>query len=582
MGFPWNRRGVWALVVCAGAALAPALAAATPEAGAADSVSPAGSYLAGRFAQQHDDWTAAAAYMARALDANPGDLGLLRRTYVLALSEGRLDAALGLARRLQTTDGDPQLSALLLLADAVKGKRLDEAATLAAALPVQGLGKYIAPMARAWLAVAQGRTDDALQALAPLEKEAGFSALYHLHSGLILDLAGRSGPAEGHYAAVTAAQSPLRVVQVVGSFFERTGRADKARALYEAFLDSSDSVMIEPALRALETGKTAPPVIASAADGLAEALFDLGSALHHEGAEETALLFGRIALHLQPNMTLARLMVADVLDGRERPGVALADYQVLAADPALGWVARLRAADVLARLDRTDEAIAQLQTLTEQRPDRTEALVRLGDLYRARKDWQAAADTYTRALDRIGEPEQRHWAVYYARALAWDGLKRWPETEADLKKAMAIQPDEPYLLNYLGYSWIDRGINLDEAKAMVARAVDLRPKDGYIMDSLGWALYRLGDYEGAVSRLEKAVELKPLDPTINDHLGDAYWRVGRRIEARFQWQRALRTAEDEPSKQAIAEKLEKGLAEQRAAAVQDAAPKDKAAKDPAR
>lgn len=576
MGFPWNRRGFWVLAVCAGAALAPLPASALAE---AENASPAGSYLAGRFAQQHDDWGAAAAYMGRALAADPGDLGLLRRTYVLALSEGRLGEALVLARRLQGSDGDAQLSSLLLLADAVKGGRLDEAGTLAAALPTQGLGKYVVPLARAWLSVAQGKTDAALQTLAPLEKEAGFAALYHLHSGLILDLAGRRDLAEARYTAVTAAQAPLRVVQVVGSFYERTGRPDKARALYEAFLDASDSLMIEPALRALDAGKTSPPPVANAVDGLAEALFDLGSALHHEGAEETALLFGRIALHLQPGMSLARLMVADVLDGRERAGAALADYQALAADPALGWVARLRAADALARMERTDEAIAQLQTLTAERPDRVEAVIRLADLHRSKKNWQEAADTYTRALDRIGEPEQRHWALYYARALAWDGLKRWPETETDLKKAMALQPEEPYLLNYLGYSWIDRGVNLDEAKAMVARAVELRPKDGYIMDSLGWALYRLGDYEGAVARLEKAVELKPVDPTINDHLGDAYWRVGRRIEARFQWQRALRTAEDEPSKQAIAEKLDRGLPEQKAAEVKTEASKDKTPKD---
>lgn len=573
MGFPWNRRVVWALAVCAGAALAPVPAAATAEAGAA-AASPSGSYLAGRFAQQHDDWSAAVTYMARALKSSPDDLGLMRRTYVLALSEGRVDEALSLARRLQAADGDPQLSALLLLADALKGGRLDEAAALAAALPGQGLGKYVAPLARAWLAVARGRTDDALQALVPLEKEAGFSALYHLHSGLILDLAGRNEAAEGHYAALTATQAPLRVVQVVGSFYERTGRTDKARALYEAFLDSSDSVLIEPALRGLDAGRPAAPVVAGAVDGLAEALFDMGSALHHEGAEETALLFGRIALHLQPKMALARLMVADVLDGRGVPGAALGDYQALTADGALGWMARLRTADTLARMERTDEAIKHYRILTAERPDRIEALIRLGDLYRSRKSWQEAADTYTTALERIGEPEQHHWAVYYARALAWDSLKRWPETEADLKKAMALQPDDPYLLNYLGYSWIDRGINLDEARAMVARAVELRPKDGYIVDSLGWALYRLGDYEGAVGKLERAVELRPLDPTINDHLGDAYWRVGRRIEARFQWQRAMRTAEDEPSRQAIAEKLDKGLTEQKAAEAKDTAPKD--------
>lgn len=525
-----------------------------------------GSYLAGRFAQHQDDWRAAAQYMTEALAANPADLSLMRRAYILKLGEGEMDSALDLARRLTGQDGEPQLSAALLIADAMKRGRLDEAEEMAKRMPREGLAKFIGPLYDAWLAVARGNTAKAQQALEPLGAASGFAALHNLHLALILDTGGKPAEAADYYSRAAGNEPPLRVVQLVGNFLERKGRKDEARKLYEAFrAGNPESLMIEPTLKALDSGKTPKPIVADANQGLGEALFDLGSALHHEGAEETALLFARIALHLRPDMALARLMVGDIVEAREHHAEALDEYKPLEQDPALGWATRLRMADVLARMERTDEAIAVLSKLTAERPERTDAAVRLGDLYRIAKRYGEAADAYTRALERIGTPEARHWAIFYARALSFDKLNKWPQAEADLLKALELKPEEPYLLNYLGYSWVDRGQNLDRAKGMIERAVELKPRDGYIVDSLGWALYKLGDFEGAVSKLERAVELRPVDSTINDHLGDAYWRVGRRNEARFQWQRALRTSEEEKEKEAISLKLEKGLTDQKAA-----------------
>ncbi|HEY0835873.1 MAG TPA: tetratricopeptide repeat protein [Azospirillum sp.] len=525
-----------------------------------------GSYLAGRFAQNQDDWRAAAQFLSHALTADPGELSLLRRTYMLRLSEGRIDDAIDLAKRLVEHDAEPQIAATLLIADALARGRLDEAEAMSKRMPRDGMAKFLGPLLDAWLAVARKDTDRAVQALSALTAASGFSALHNLHAGLVLDIGGRSADAGRHYAEVVKAEAPLRVVQIVGNHHERAGRKDEARKLYERFrADNPDSLMIEPALKGLDAARPPAPAIADARQGMAEALFDLGSALHHEGAEETALLFGRVALHLRPDLTLARIMIGDILEARDHHDEALAEYKVLEEDAVLGWSARLRAADVLARMERHDEAIAMFTRLAQERPERTDALVRLGDVYRADKRYAEAAATYTTALERIGTPAERHWAVLYARALAFDRIDKWPDAEADLKKALELKPEEPYLLNYLGYSWVDKGQNLDRAKTMIERAVELKPRDGYIIDSLGWALYRTGDFEGAVTRLERAVELRPIDATINDHLGDAYWRVGRRNEARFQWQRALRTAEEDSLKQQIEEKLEKGLTDTRAA-----------------
>lgn len=546
------------------AAAGPASAGVQEQAG-----SPTGSYLAGRFAQHLDDWSAAARYMSVALSADPNDIALLRRTFLLKLGEGQFDAALPLATRLMDRDGDPQMAITLLAVDHLLHDRLDRAEALAAAMPAEAMGKFAGPLLRAWLAAARGDTGRALDALNPLAAVTGFSALYSLHAALILDLGGRTEEAAARYAKVTESEAPLRVVHLVGNFLERTGHPEEARKLYDTFrAGNADSDLIEPALKALSPSGPAPAkIVGNARQGLAEGLFDLASALHHEGAEETALLFGRIALHLRPDLTLAQLMIGDIMEARGHQEDALAAFSGLSGDPVLGWTSRLRAADSLAQLGRREEAVAALAKLAAERPERTDAQIRLADLQRTGKNYAQAAEAYSVAIERIGTLKDRHWPLLYARAMSYDKIDRWPAAEADLQTAIALKPDEATLLNYLGYSWIDRGQNLDKAKAMVERAVELRPRDGYIVDSLGWALYRLGEYEGAVAKLERAIELKPLDPTINDHLGDAYWRVGRRNEARFQWNRALRNADEETPKEQIQTKLEKGLPETKAAEV---------------
>ncbi len=559
---------VLSALALAGAPPSTARAAGAPVQQGLPPGSATGSYLAGRYAQHLDDWSAAALYTSRALAADPADLSLLRRTFLLKVGEGQMDAALGLGQRLMDLDSDPQMAIALIAADHLAAGRLGEAEALAARMPADGIGRFLGPLMKGWLAAARGQTDRALETLQPLSTLNGFNALYNLHAALILDLAGRNEAAAERYAAVTENQAPLRVVQIVGNFLERTGRPDEARRLYETFQSSNpDSLLIEPALKAVSGGKPPARSVTDARHGMAEALFDLGSALHHEGAEETALLFDRIALHLHDDLPLTRLMIGDIMQARDHYQEALAEYQRLAASPVLGWMVRMRIADCLSRLDRSDEAVATLKALVAERPERTDAAIRLGDLYRYAKRYAEAAEAYSGALSQMGPPQERHWPVLYARALAFEKTDRWPLAEADLKAALALKPNEATLLNYLGYSWIDRGLNLDKAKAMVEQAVDLKPRDGYIVDSLGWALFSLGDFEGAVTKLERAVELKPVDPTINDHLGDAYWRVGRRNEARFQWARALRNADEDTQKDMIQAKLDKGLPERQAAAV---------------
>jgi Flp pilus assembly protein TadD len=220
---------------------------------------------------------------------------------------------------------------------------------------------------------------------------------------------------------------------------------------------------------------------------------------------------------------------------------------------------RLRVAEELEQLEATEEAVAELEGLAELRPDRFEPLFRLGNMLRGKERFAAAAAAYDRAIERVAEPRREHWAMFYFRGIARERSEDWLHAEADFLQALDLEPEQPFVMNYLAYSWIEKKLHLDRAKAMLVRAVELRPDDGYIVDSLGWVYFRLGEYRKGVTYLERAVELRSQDPVINDHLGDAYWRVGRHQEARFQWRRALSLGPEEAEAPIIEKKIDAGL-----------------------
>ena len=272
-----------------------------------------------------------------------------------------------------------------------------------------------------------------------------------------------------------------------------------------------------------------------------------------------ALLYARLALYLRPGFDVADLLLGEILDGLNQPGRAIAAYEAVPASSPLRWSAELRVATDLDDLGRTDEAIARLNRMASERTDRADALIALGDILRGRGRWSEAVDAYDRALSRVDVRNRRLWRPLYARGISLERSKHWKRAEKDFLAALDLVPDQPFVLNYLGYSWVDQGLNLKKAQEMIKKAVKLRPKDGYIVDSLGWVYYRLGNYADAVREMERATELRPEDPVINDHLGDAYWRVGRKTEARFQWLRALGLKPTADNEAMIRKKLKAGL-----------------------
>ncbi len=552
-----NSRLMWivpglALAILAGG---PGRAAVGDEHRAA---SPFGAYLAGRHAQEIHDYTAAASWFEDALKADPQSPELISRTFLMEATEGRFAAAHSLAESEIEIDSTDAVAQLTLLIDQIKAGDKAGALARANALPSDGVHRYVGPLALAWTRMAMGDLAGAAEALQGLDKFNGFAPLKYFQLGLLYDFAGQAGKAEENFNETLEATGQLnwRLTDAMANFYRRHGRPDKADEIYQRFIkENSGSELAESVLADREA--PSPPMISSVQEGLAEALFDLASVVNRPETIDLALLYDRFALYLRPDLAVAQLLLSDILSAQDKPEASLAVLAQIPASSPYSGSARLRAAVNLEMLDRGDEAVAELREMAAAAPKQVEAEMQLGDLLRSKKRYLEAVDAYDEAIRRLqdaGMPE--HWTLYYSRGIALERAGQWKRAEADLERALALKPDQPLVLNYLGYSWIDRGEHLQRGLKMIEKAVELRPEDGYIVDSLGWAHYRLGDYGSAVQYLEKALELVPEDPTINDHLGDAYWQSGRSTEARYQWRRALQFGPDKDEVKPIEAKLD--------------------------
>jgi len=571
------------LAACAIEAEMRAMVQTEPAAAPTAAESGFGSYLAGRYARATRDTRAAADYFLEALAEDPDNVQLLRRAFLMVLADGRFDLALEQAPRLLRADPDDAIAPMALAAAAIRARDYPRALRHIETAPTGGFNSLMAPVVHAWVRSAQGDTDGALAALAPLAEQTGFASFYAYHKALLNEAGNRTLEAETAYRDLLerTASGTLRVVEAYGRLLERQGRRDDARALYADYLRRNpDNVVVGDAMTRLaapvadgsafaarQTDSVASDalggpqmLVPNAAAGAAEAFYGAAAALSRDDSGEAVDIYAQLALYLRPDLAPARMLLGELLESRKRWADAIETYRAVAANAPQGGSARIRTAWALHELDRDEEAIAMLRAVAGERRERTDALVALGDILRAKERHKEAAVEYGRAIQRIERPEERHWTLFYSRGIAHERAKDWPKAEADLLRALELRPDQPLALNYLGYSWVDQGLRLEEARKMLERAVELRPNDGYIIDSMGWALYRLGQFDRAVGHLERAVELRPQDAVINDHLGDAYWRVGRVAEARFQWRRSLGLKPDSELIPEIEKKLEFGLA----------------------
>ncbi|WP_417428164.1 tetratricopeptide repeat protein [Kiloniella sp.] len=524
--------------------------------------SASGSYLAGLVAGHNRDYAIATELMLHALEASPEDPRLLARSFLLTASTGRDDEALALAKRLLDISPEQSIAHLVLVIDAVERKDWDEVRERIEATPDVGVNTILEPMFSAWTDLAQNDLDKALENLEPLSKKEGFQSLYGIQIALLKDLGGRPEDARKDYLSLLeASERPtLRQVNIVADFLSRQGDEEAARGLISTYLEQDpENAIANHALTRLDSDEGLQRVISKPGDAFAEILFGFASLHAQEKAYDTGLIYANQALKLRPDYEEAKILVGEIMQTQGRSRAAIELYKTIPLDSPYAWTIGLRIADELDAQGLENEMLETLAQLEELRPERFETHLRKGDMLRGSERFSEAADAYGEAIKRIDENSSRYWALFYYRGIAFERQKKWPKAEADFLKALELSPDQPHVLNYLAYSWVELEKNLEQAEEMLIKAVELRPDDGYVVDSLGWVYYRLGKFEEAVKYLERAIELKAEDPVINDHLGDAYWQVGRKHEARFQWRRALSFEPEEEQVELIRTKIDKGI-----------------------
>jgi tetratricopeptide (TPR) repeat protein len=314
-------------------------------------------------------------------------------------------------------------------------------------------------------------------------------------------------------------------------------------------------------LEDINAGQTPPLLVISPTDGLAEVFYGIGDALAGEGGLDMGIIFLQFSQYLKPDFPLAHVALAEAYDNAKRYDLDLAAFDRIPESSPLWLSVQIQKAFALNSLERVEESKTLLDSLIAKNPKDVRPLDALGNIMRSHERYGEARDAYSRAIALIPKPTKDNWTLYYSRGVSNERLKDWPAAEADLKKALALSPEESVVLNYLGYSWVDQGMHLKTAMDYIRKAVKLKPEDGYYVDSLGWAYFRLGNLPAAVEQLERAVELRPDDPIINDHLGDAYWRVGRKLEAKYQWQQSLSLKPESDQLVELEKKIKTGLAD---------------------
>jgi tetratricopeptide (TPR) repeat protein len=519
-----------------------------------------GDYLSARLAASDHNMVDAARLYAASLAADPDNADILGHAFLYSAASGDIDGAAKLARRLVKSDPDNRAARLALAVEAMKN--VDYAGAhneiaQSAKGPFTGLTLVLLD---GWAAAGAGDMVSADSKIAQVTKEGGTQTLSDFHRALIHDLGGQNDVADVAYkAAVASGGTSPRIAEAYGRFLERQKGEDAARSYYSKLAsDAALAPIAAQGLARIAAGSKPGRLVGSAAQGAAEALFGIAASLNDENSADIAVLYLRLALYLSPDLDLGKIVLADRFEALGKYEDAISVYGSLNKDSPYRSAAAVQIALDQSRLGRNDQAVSELQTLTGAAPGDATAWTALGDAYRNEERYSAAAGAYDHAVALLGADKANAWPLFYARAIAEERSHRWDAAEGDLKHALLLSPDQPQVLNYLGYSWVDQGRNLPEALTMLEKARSLSPFDGYIADSVGWAYYKIGRYRDAVKALENAILLVPGDSTVNEHLGDAYWRIGRKLDARFQWNHALAFNPGPTEKVELEKKLESG------------------------
>ncbi len=550
-----SRRGAVAVCIMLSACAATGTSGA---AGYSAGNSAYGAFLAARYADAQNDPAVATKYYTRALRTDPGNKALIVGGFRAALLAGSPQAQ-DLAPKIPGN----ALAVMQLGNQAALNGDYAQAGQLFGALQQDSMVGLIKPLLLAWARFGEGNTQVALSMLGRHFNGGAFGAVYVLNAALIADAAHDDSDAAQLYAAVTTDQPNLRLAQILASWLARHGQSAKAEQQLAALAAAHPDLQIAlPALQA----QIQTPVVSTARQGMAEAYLTLAGSLGARQQSFLRITFLQFALQLRPDLTAARLLLASAQAGGDDPAVpptqiqmqnALATLQQIKPGDALYGPAALQEANLLAALDRPEEALALLNQLIATSPGNLDLLVNAGDVLRGANDYAAAITYYDKAIAAAGNPSPPGaWSMFYDRGICEDQLGNWPAAQADMLAALALSPDQPYVLNYLGYSWAQRGERLQQAHTMLQQAAGLDPNDGAVIDSLGYVNLREGHTEEAVRLLTQAVQLEPDNAEVNAHLAEAFWQAGQKLQANYQWRRALEMQPDAKLRAEITGKLQ--------------------------
>jgi Flp pilus assembly protein TadD len=520
-----------------------------------------GAFLAARYADTEDDAASASKFYADGLRVAPGNSKFIAEGFLTSLLAGS-PSAVPLARQLP---GNP-MAAMLLGNQAALDGNYGQAGTIFSTLPKDDLTGLIKPLLLAWATFGQGNTQAALSSLGPYFNVGNFGAIYVLNAALIADAAHDTKDATQLYGVMGGAAPSLRLAQILASWEARQGATDQANAILAALVQQHPDLQIS--LAGLQA-QVNTPVVNTATQGMAEAYLTLAGSLDQPPQILLRMVFLRLALQLRPDLTAARLLLANTQAGGDNPSATPTQIQLQNAldtltpvqpDDALYGAAALQETDLLSALGRTADALALQDKLIALNPGNPDLLGDAAEMLRNAGQYAEAIPYYTKAIAAAGNPPPAGaWTLFFDRGICEDALGNWAAAEPDMQQALALSPGQPYVLNYLGYSWALRGQKLGQAQAMLEQAISLDPNDGPIIDSLGFVKLKQGDTGTAITLLTQAVQLDPDDAEVNGHLGDAFWQAGQKLQANYQWRRALSRQPDTKLKAELDAKIQQNF-----------------------
>lgn len=522
----------------------------------------AGAYLAARQAGKVADFEQAARYYTGALRRDPTHPALLENALTANFALAAFENAVDIADAMIALGINRQLPNIILSTNAVKTG--DWSGIFTALEKDQRIGPVVDGLAQGWAHMALGETDKAMSSFDEVSETAGLRSFGVYHKALALASVGNYDEAIRIFDLTTASgglRHNRRSAMAHAQILSQLDRREDAVALLDNVFGDALDTRLQNLRDRIISGDAVPyNIVTNPTQGMSEIFLAVAEALRGDAPDNYTLLYARASEFLTPDNTEALLLVASLLEDLDRFALANETYTAVSRDDPAYVIAELGRAEVLRKADNFEGATEVLRTLARDFSDMAAVYVSLGDTLRQSDQTEAANAAYTTALELYEKDDPARWIVYYTRAVTSHQLDRWPEAEADFRAALKFRPDQPQILNYLGYSLVERGEKLEEALGMIEKAVSIQPQNGAIVDSLGWVLFQMGRYEEAVVHLENAAALEAVDPVVNDHLGDAYWAVGRETEAQFQWNRAL-SFSNETSEDAlrIRRKLEIGL-----------------------